>query len=335
MGSSASLAPLSLAALIAFLPRVAHAEATPSEKETARTMMDEGHARRDAGDHAAALAQFQGADAIMHVPTTGLEVGREQVALGQLVEARDTLERIVRTPPVAGEPDTFRVARKTADALDRELSARIPALRITESGGSADVTVDGAPIPAAALIAPIKVNPGHHVVVSAGADGVRQEVDVVEGQTVAVALALTNAPLRAAAAAPSPDAEPAPGASSSSAAVGWLRWGGVGLAGIGAAVGAVTGVMTLSSTSSATKGCVNDRCPPATWGDIDSARTTATVSTVAFVVAGVGAALTIASFVVPSHSAQTTGRRTKPLPAASPRIDASVGPGTFALSGTF
>src|ERR1700683_2568222 len=96
--------------------RVAHAEPTASEKETARTMMDEGHARRDAGDHKAALAQFLGADAIMHVPTTGVEVGREQIALGLLVEARDTLERIMRTPAVPGEPEAFGLARRTADA---------------------------------------------------------------------------------------------------------------------------------------------------------------------------------------------------------------------------
>jgi hypothetical protein len=329
-------------AAICLFSRFALAEPTPSEKETARGMMDEGHAKRDAGDHAAALAQFQGADAIMHVPTTALEVGREQVALGQLVEARDTLERLMRSAPTPGESDAFRAARKAADALDRELSTRIPSLRITPgglaSGATADVNVDGAAIPFAALIAPIKVNPGHHVVTAtvtgSGAEPVRQEVDVAEGQTAPVVFTLSSG----GAARPTPAiAQPEPTATSASSSdnsstVDWLRWGGVGLAGVGVAVGAITGAMSLSSTSSATKGCQNDRCPPPTWGDIDSARTTATVSTVAFVAAGVGAAIAITGFVLPRHSTRTTETGTADEGVS---ITARVGPGSFSLAGTF
>jgi hypothetical protein len=62
-------------------------EPTASEKETARGLMDEGHAKDDRGDHAGALESFRAADALMHVPTTGLEVGRQQVALKLLVAA--------------------------------------------------------------------------------------------------------------------------------------------------------------------------------------------------------------------------------------------------------
>jgi hypothetical protein len=316
------------------LVRIAHAEPTASEKETARTMMDEGHARRDAGDHKAALAQFQGADALMHVPTTAIEVAREQVSLGELVEARDTLERLARSPSTASDPDAFRAARKSADALDQALAARIPALRILEAGVPAsaplDVTVDGASIPAAALIAPIKVNPGHHVVVAAGA-GARQEVDVAESQTLVVTLRLgataAPAPVDGASADPSnpdPAAREHDGASTS-AAPGWLRWGGFGLAGVGVVVGAVTGVMSLSSTSAATKGCVSDRCPPSTWGNIDSAHTTATISTAAFIVAGVGVVLGGASFVIGgSHESSAGGR-----------VTAWIGPGSANIGGVF
>jgi hypothetical protein len=342
MGFSARLAPRAraLAVLVACassaLARPALAEPTASQKETARTMMDEGHARREAGDHAAALAQFQGADAIMQVPTTGLEVGREQVALGQLVEARDTFERVTRAAPSPNEPDAFRVARKAADALDQAIATRIPSLRITETGipaGSAIVvTVDGAPIPLAALIAPIKVNPGHHVVsASAGSASARREVDVAEGQSEAVALTLAPATIGS-----PPEAEPAPSETTSEpSSVGWLRWGGVGLAGMGAAVGAITGAMSLSSASTASRGCVNDRCPPATWGDIDSARTTGTISTVAFAAAGVGAVLAVTSFAIGGRRgrATTTGGSTTSRPGAE--LTAGVGPGSAWVGGRF
>jgi hypothetical protein len=321
--------------LCATFARAAHAEPTASEKETARTMMDEGHARRDAGDHKGALAQFQGADALMHVPTTAIEVGREQIALGQLVEARDTLERVMRMPQLPGEPDAFRVARKAADTLDQEIASRIPALRITSNGAppgaGIDIAIDGAPIPSAALIAPIKVDPGHHLVVATGTNGgARREIDVAEGQTLAVALTVTPTS-SSSPASQVPPAEPGTKGSASST-VGWLRWGGIGLAGVGVVVGAVTGVMSLSSTSTATKACVNDRCPPSTWGDIDSARTTATVSTVAFIVAGVGAGLAVTSFVVDGHGA---GSPKDGAAEPRPRVTAWVGPGSVSLAGTF
>jgi hypothetical protein len=217
----------------------AWADPSASEKETARAMMDEGHARREAGDHVAALAQFRGADAIMHVPTTGLEVAREQIAIGQFVEARDTLERVIRSASTPNEPDAFRAARKAADALDQEVAPRIPSLRITETGAPSDeglvVTVDGANIPVAALIAPIKVNPGHHVV-SASANGLtaRKEIEVAEAQIAAVTLALAP-PTGPTSPAPGGDPTPAKATStaSSSATVSSLRWGGVGLVGWG------------------------------------------------------------------------------------------------------
>jgi hypothetical protein len=316
------------------------AEPSASEKETARALMDEGHARRDARDHVAALAQFEGADAIMHVPTTGLEVAREQIALGRLVEARDTLERVTRSAPTPNEPDAFRLARKTADALDQEIAARIPSLRITETGAPSDattvVTVDGVNMPIAALIAPIKVNPGHHVVnATAGSVSVRKEVDVAEGQTAAVSLTLTgsSAPAGTPPAAPG-DAAPASTSSGSTApaSVPWLRWGGAGLAGVGAVVGVITGAMSLSSANTASKGCVNDRCPPATWADIDAAHTTGTISTVAFVAAGVGAVLFATSFAIGSPHPQTAG---KGGPPPRRQITAGLGLGGAWAGGTF
>jgi hypothetical protein len=88
--------------------------------------------------------------------------------------------------------------------------------------------------------------------------------------------------------------------------------------------------MAISSTNSASKGCVSDRCPPATWGDIDSAHTTGTISTVAFAAAGVGAALFVTSFVVGGTATGTTGRAAPPA-----RIDAWVTPTSAGVGGTF
>jgi len=297
----ATWAPLALAA-----------DPSPQEKETARSLMDEGNARRDAGDHPGALAQFQGADAIMHVPTTGLEVAREQAALGHLVEARETLHRILNMSPPPDEPEVFRWAREESRSLDEHLADRIPALRIRVSGvpeGTAlDVAVDAERIPPAALIAAFKVNPGHHVVTATMRGGsAREEIDVTEGQTAAVTLnvVMTSAPPAPGSSEPRHDANPDPEKSARpSSAVLWIRWGGLGLAAAGLAVGAVTGAMSISATNAAKKSCLGNMCPPSTWDDIRSARTTAMISDVAFGILGAGFALVIVSFALggSSHS---------------------------------
>src|SRR5262245_39056748 len=50
------------------------AEPTAAEKETARALVKSGREKRASGDLKGALADFQAAHAVMHVPTTGIEV---------------------------------------------------------------------------------------------------------------------------------------------------------------------------------------------------------------------------------------------------------------------
>jgi hypothetical protein len=291
---------------------------TAAEKETARGMMDSGHARRDAGDHKGALELFQGADSIMHVPVTGIEVAREQVALGHLVEARDTLQVVLRLPAENGEPEVFRAARKDASTLDDSLVKRIPALQITVSGNAAQVILDGRPVPLPALVAPFKVDPGHHVVVAMAEGGEPKKevgVDVGEGETRSVELTLperTEAPPQASQdnAGTAAHEGAAPTAPSGSA-VPWLRWGGVGLAAVGIGAGTITGLIAISSKSSADKGCVNNMCPPSTWSDVNSARTTSTLSTIAFSVGGGGVVLAVISYLIAPAKPQASSTGTQ------------------------
>ena len=72
------------------------------------------------------------------------------------------------------------------------------------------------------------------------------------------------------------------------AAVPTLAYVGGGVAVVGLVVGGVSGALALSKKRAAEQGCVLQRCPPATWDDLDAARSFATASTVGFVVAGVG-----------------------------------------------
>jgi hypothetical protein len=348
VGSCARTAGLCtrLLLFIAAFAGVARAEPNAGAREAARTMMDRGHALRKAGDHRGALVQFQAAEEIMHLPITGLETAREEIALGQLVEALDMLEQVGRMPVSPHEPDILRESRDAAASLLPDLSMRIPVLKVTVTGvppGTAiGYKVDGLAIPEPTLLSPLRVNPGHHVVVgSALGVSAAQSVDVQEGQSVGVVLTFPEPPPRPASASPSPasatSATSATNATDTTSGapptVRTLRWVGVGVAAAGVVVGTVSGILSVSATNAATGGgCVSDRCPPSTWDDIQRAKTTGNISTAAFITAGAGAALAITTLFIRGSSAtpSANGQRN-----SSGHMTLSVVPGGMSLAGEF
>jgi hypothetical protein len=319
----------------------AWAEPTAADRETARSLMQEGRDLRDKGDLQGALKRFQAADGIMHVPTTGLEVARTQATLGLLVEARDTIAAIRKTPPKPNEPEPFVEARSKADELDSSLDGRVPSLTITVDGAAASetptITIDGVQVPAAAVGLPRKVDPGHHVIVAktASAEGT-QEIDVREKEQKQVQLTLiagsTSTPPMGAndSSGTNPEALPE-GEQATSHSPSWLTWAGAGVAVVGVGVGSITGLMELSKVSSLNGQCPKKVCPASS--DYSSATTLATVSTVSFIVGGVGAAVAIGSLVV-GHP--TPAASTAPSPSAA-RLEISpwVGLGAAGLRGSF
>jgi hypothetical protein len=289
-----------LGACVAFGSSLALAQPTPAQKETARGLMAEGRELREQGDVASALTRFSAADSIMNVPTTGFEVAATQVQLGQLVEARETLRRVLALPQSPDDPEPFTEARSKARVLDQQLAARIGSLRFAPSGAESsalDVSVDGERVPRAVLSLPFRVNPGRHQIVahSRGRE-LRLDVLVAEAQAVDVPLAFeSDAPP---ASAPAPAArEPtkstapvdSPPASHRPLPPLAYAGGGVGLLGI--AVGSVAGISAMSHKNAAKKDCVGGRCPPSSWSDLDDARRMATVSTVGFAVGVLGIAV--------------------------------------------
>jgi hypothetical protein len=320
-----------------FVAGQAHAEPTAGDKETARRLMAEGRTHRRAGDAKGALQSFLAADAIMQVPTTGLEVAKAELELGQLVEARDKLLTVTRLPVEGREPRAFSEARATAKTLGAEVEPRIPSLTVKlqnlPAGSSPKVTVDGVAIPAGALTAPRAVDPGHHVVAaSAGGDPHETAVDVREGETkdVVVDLGAGGAPV----ATDEPASGPAPTNASKDQANTWrlVSYAGFGVGGAGLIMGSVTGLLAISDFSSAKKqGCVSGKCPPAADPELNKASTMATVSTVGFILAGVGAGVGIAGFVLSRQSPHP-----EPTPAAPPEtVGLFLGPGSVTLGGSF
>ncbi len=327
MGSKLRAFALSLAVL-AIAP---HAFAqSSSDRETARTLMDQGNDLRDHGDLKGALARFEAANQIMRVPTTALEVARTQVSLGLLVEARDTLAQIMSSVPAPREPAQFRDARTQAQTLDASLESRVPTVTVTVSGAAegaaVSLAVDGVAVPAAVIGLPRRLDPGHHVMVAttSTAEG-RAEVDVAEGEKKDVAITLATI------AKPHPpvveNIEPPPPVVPESHRSYVLPIVLFSTAGAALIAGGVTGALMLGQQSSLQTSCPNHTCPPSQYGALDSANMLATTSTVLFVVGGVGVAAGVIALLV--------GKPSAPPPAQAFTYAPWIGFGSAGIRGTF
>lgn len=327
------LLAFALGAALLTLGGSALAEPTPAERETARGLMTQGRTQRDAKDLRGALQSFQAADAIMKVPTTGFEVARTFELMGQLLEARDTVLRLLRIPEQPNDPQAFKDARAKAQALSDDLETRIPSVKIrlkgAPEGTTPTVTVDGVAIAAAALSVPYKLNPGHHVLeASTKSAGAKAEVDLDEKQSKEIELVLVStgetppvAPLVVD--TPPPDPPPPPPSGNHT-----LTYAGFGVAGVGVVLGSITGLLSISKKNDAKAGCTDNRCPPSTYDQIDSAKTMATISTVSFVVAGAGATIGILSLILRSDAAPAT-------PTTGVRATPWIGLGSAGVNGSF
>jgi hypothetical protein len=339
VASLAIAAALSAAAFAS--PRAALAQPaqptqhSPADIAQARELFNRGKRARDAGDVKGALESLKAAHALAGTPITGLELAKTYVQLGMLVEARETLLGVGRLTVTAAETARSVAARDEATRLAEELERRIPAVTIRVAGvapDAASVTVDGVAIPSAALAAPRLVNAGPHTI-AATAGGSRDEakIELHEGESKTVELKLTPAPatpLAAPAPAPesaSPPAAPAP-SEEPRRKTSPLVYAGFGVGAVALVAGAVTGVLAFSKASSVSGACSGLTCPRSVDGDLQTGRTMGDVSTIAFAVAGAGAAVGVAGLFLSTRE------------TASPKVahvEPWISPGVAGLRGEF
>ena len=200
-------------------------------------------------------------------------------ALGHWVEARARAQAEGNSA-IEGE------AEKRATALE----PRLAKLTIVLPAGHPDATVlrDGVALGAASMNVPLPVNPGPHALVLQlkGFADTSQSVTLAEGESKRVALVI-GAPQKISS-APPPSAP-----ITSESHVSPLVWVGFGVAFVGVAVGTVTGIAAFGRKSTVDTECPNDHCSSKGMDAVDSGRTFATISTIGFIVGGVGAAVGI------------------------------------------
>ena len=313
---------LAIAVAASSVTTTVYAEPPAADRETAREDMTQGRAARAKGDHEAALAAFKAAHAIMNVPTTGLELGISLMDVGQLLEAREVFLASAKHPETPGEPPKFASARAEAKQLADGLVVRIPAVHVVfagvPAGQTAKLTIDDRDVPVVGPSVMRKVNPGSHTLVAHVGDKERKEtIDIKEGESRDVTIDFADKP------APIVAPPPPPGKVAVESHTSPLVFIGFGVAGAGIIAGSITGLMSMSRASSVRDSCVDGKCPPSTHDDYDSGKTLGNISTVAFIVAGVGAAVGV------------VGLFSKAKTKEGPTVSLYVSPFGTGLSGSF
>jgi hypothetical protein len=306
-----------VAALLAglALARVAGAQSDALQdavqRENAQVLYKAGNDARDAGDMKTAVAKYKSALALVQTPVIALALARAEIAIGQLIEGRQTLLGMSRIPVRPHESTLTTSAREQAAALAAAIEPRIPSmiLRIAPPPGVAApaVKIDGIPVPELAWNEPWKVNPGPHVVVvMVGKATAETPFSVVEGESGEVTPRVpapqageTPGPARPKRADSNDNASPVAVVAPSENRTGDVSierpspmpaYVAFGIGGAGIVVTAVFGVLALNERSALDRTCTGGRtdCPSSAHPDIAALHTDSIVSDVGTAVAATG-----------------------------------------------
>ena len=316
-------------------PLARAAEPNDADRATARALAEEGKTALERYDYRTAEDRFARADALIHAPTLLLGLARAQAGLGKLVEAHESYMRIQREGVRPGSPPVFAKAQEDAAKEVGVVAARLAWVTIdVKPSAGADIVLDGAAIPMAAVGAKRPLNPGNHRVraMAPGYQARDQTFSVTEGQRIAFTIMLVPVPAsqlpgtvetaepsaRAVGGGPV-DAERDEGRAASKApAVLTLVVGAAGLT-----TGAIAGGFAMHKHTQLERACPNGVCPSERQSDIDDLHALTTVSTAGFIVGAVGVSVGIVWLLA------------TPSSEPSPRVAGYVGPGTAGIRGQF
>ena len=296
-----------------------------STRNAARSLASQGKEALDQADYERARDLFHRAYTLVPAPTIALYEGRALAKLQRLVEAEEALMRAARTSLDGESPEPFRKAVHDAEEDLVALQARMPKVTILPKGpGAGDpqlsVTLDGRPLASALVGVELPIDPGEHTLsaVAPGGPPVQITFSVAEKQRPKVELVV---PAGHHAAAPRPaTVAPPPAAPAAqevkSEPVAWQKRAGLIVGGVGVAgllTGVITGLMAGSRYSKAERECPDRRCVEggAGWDTVQSFRTLRTVSTVGYIIGGVGLAAGTTLYLIapsPRSNGTQTGR---------------------------
>ena len=330
---------LALAACLAATATAGGARAQdPETSARAEALFKDAKTAYDAKDYATACPRFAEAQKLVRGIGVTLYLAECYAQTGRTASAWSQF-KLAESLARATNDSREAVAHQRATDLEPHLAK----LTVSVAAAAADtpglaVTLDGVSVGRVELGVALPTDPGKHAVHAAAPGKVDWDgqADVpAEGSASVEVPPLADAPAPPASA---PAATPPSTSSATSSAtptstspppsrVPVLAWVGFGVGAAGLVVGTVTGIVAISKAN-AVKGECNTTaftCPPGN-SDLSTGQTMGNVSTVGFVVGGVGvAAGVVALFLL----------RPSPPPATGLHVEPYVGPGAAGLRGAF
>lgn len=236
------------------------------------------------------------------------KVGKLADAMGHWVDARARAQ-------TEGAQKIEEEAEKRAKDLEPRL-ARLTIVLAATAPRDATVERDGIVLGAPSLNIPLPLDPGAHTVVvkARGRPDGTTSITLGEGESKRIEVDVGAGAAPSGAVGDAPKTSPSP-----------LVFVGFGVAAVGAVVGAVTGVVALGAGSDADKACPSGVCAnQQALDDAKAGQTMGTVSTIAFIVAGVGAGVGVYGLL--------TGSKAK---KSDPSVGVSLLPTYVGLRGRF
>ncbi len=296
---------------------------TPSAVAEAERIFERAVKRLDAGDFPGACPLLEQSEQLDPSSGTLLNLGDCYEHLGRTASAWATFGEAARLASATGRADRVQVAELRRDRLVDKLR-RLRPLPPSQPVVGLSLYLDDRPLPSSAWSTPVAMDPGRHAF-RATAPGRADFVQVLVAPAPGVTEDLPIPELALAAPAPS-DAERAARADQSG--LGPQRTAAIASAGVGAVgliVGSIFGVRSMVKHHESDAHCNGDICADRAGVELmDSARAAGNVSTVAFVVGGVGLGAAAVLWLVPVGSTATT--RTAEI---------GFGPGTARLRATW
>ncbi len=280
------------------------------DKPTAEALFAEGRRLMAAGNYAAACPKFAASQRLDPGVGTMLNLADCYEKSGMTASAWAAFREASSAARGSGSREREQVARDRADALEKKL-ARLTIIVDAKDGRDLQVKRDGTALDPAALGGPMPVDPGKHVI-EASAPGKQKWTETVDVRPAAQ-MTLRVPELAANAGTGTGGNVTLDTTSTQEGGGGVQRGVAIGLGGLGVVglvVGSVFGLKASSKWSDAKQRCatVPDNCDADAIGLQEDATSAARVSTVGFVVGGVGiAAGAVLWLTAPPGTSNRTG----------------------------
>jgi hypothetical protein len=318
------------------------ADPSPQDMAQARDLGQQALAAFEAGNYAESEKLWMAAANLYPAaPTLTLGLARTQAKLGKLVLAQETYNKIIREQSQnPNPPPAFKDALEAAKTEGPAVSAKLASVVIhVEGAPNPTVTLDGQPVSSAGLGLKRPVDPGSHVV-KADAPGYKTaetSFQVAESGAAEAKLKLEKAPETPGVVTPPPSGDARPieaGTGKSSNKT--LAIAALGVGGAGLVFGGITGILAMGKHSDLEGQCPDGKCPATAQDDVDSYKTMGTLSTIGFIVGGVGiAAGAVLWFTAPKETASTKGTTQTASRSATFSWTPYVGAGGGGVTGRF